>query len=300
MDAPEINISNLAKVATEKDVQGMELAERLLTLSHTLVRNDMLRVLGQNRMLIDITNRTWQTSEFKPQTQIAVDGVEKGLTLYRANKNWQKSLQKVTIKTIKIYPMSDYAGAVVRIYDNGGAQDITTNYSFDLVGGQVNEFDVDYEIQGEYASVVVRGDMTLGSAYLVTCAGCMGRLPNDCGYTKSYKNGKSVTSREGYGVGVDFSCECDYDNVLCQLSKKGIGNIIWMKARLLLLEERIKTNRLNSMIVFGAEEAKEWYNQLSEQYELAWQAFVKSLPQLLQQYNGNCIVCNGIKSVTVL
>lgn len=296
MDAPEITKNNLANIANEKDVQGWELAQRLLSLSHTLVASDMMNVLAANRMLVDITDRSWQTSEFRPQTPITADGAERGLTLYRVDRNWQKSLKKLKIETIKIFPLADYAGAVVKIYDNGGLQDLTNTYSFDLIGGEINEFDVNYEVQGEYAIVAVRGDMVLGSSYLMTCAGCLGKMPNDCGYTKSYASGKSTNGHEGYGVGVVFSCECDYDRILCNLSKKGIGKIIWTKARLLLLEERIKTNRLNNLIVYGVDEAKEWYNQLAEQYRLDWEVFAKSLPKLLAQYS-DCIFCNGIRSV---
>lgn len=297
MDAPEITIKNVANTATEKDVSGAEMVNRLLELSHTMVRNDMLKVLAGNRMLVDVSNKTWKTSDFKPTTTITANNTERGLTLWRVEKNLQKSLKKTTIHTIYIYPMVDYTGATVRIYDNGGTLNKTTTYSFDLVGGEINEFDVEYEVEGTNATVVISGEMNLASAYLKLCGGCSGKLPNDCGYTQSYVNGKSVNGREGYGVGISFSCECDYDQLLCSLAKTSLGNIIWLKARLMILEETIASNRLSNYVVFGKEQAKEHYNKVLGEYEDSWQSFVKSLPNLLQQYNGSCIVCNGIRSV---
>jgi hypothetical protein len=300
MDAPEINVKNIANVATDKDISGFAMVDRLLALSHTMVRNDLLEVMAANKMLLNVTNKIWETSDFKPSTVITANNTERGLTLWKTNRNLQKSLKKMTIHTIYLYPLEDWAGAVVKIYDNDGQLNKTTTYSFDLVANQVNEFDVDYECEGTNITVAIRGEMNLGSSYLKLCAACSGKAPNDCGYTQSYTGGKSVNGREGYGVGVSFSCECDYDKILCGLAKKSIGKLIWLKARMMLLEERIGSNRLSNLVVYGAEQAKDSYNKLLGEYETAWQTFVKSLPSLVREWNGDCITCNGIKSVVVL
>lgn len=297
MDAPEITIKNIANTATEKDVSGIEMVNRLLSLSHTMVRNDLLEVMAANRMLLNVTNKVWETSKFKPTTTIAANNTERGLTVWRTNKSLQKSLKTMKIHTIYIYPMEDYTDAVVKIYDNGGQVNKTSTYSFDLVGGQVNEFDVEYDCEGTNITVAIRGDMALASSYLELCAACSGKAPNDCGYTQSYTGGKSVNGREGYGVGVSFSCECDYDRILCSLAKTSVGKIIWMKARLMILEERIKSNRLNNFVIYNVEQAKEYFNQLQAEYDDSWKSFIASLPNLLRQWNGDCVICNGIRSV---
>jgi hypothetical protein len=291
MDAPEITIKNVANTATEKDISGTEMVNRLLALSHTMVRNDLLQTLAANKMLLNVTNKTWQT------TTIAANSTERGLTLWRANKNLQKSLKKMTIRTIYIYPMVDYAGATVKIYDNGGRLNKTTTYSLDFIGGEINEFDVEYEVEGTNVTVAVVGEMALASSYLTLCAGCSGKMPNDCGYTQSYVNGRSVNGREGYGVGVSFDCECDYDQILCYLAKKSVGQLIWLKARLMILDETIHSNRLSNYVIFGKEQAKESYNKVQAEYDQAWATFVKGLPALLMQWNGDCITCNGIRQV---
>lgn len=297
MDAPEITVKNLANTATEKDVSGNELANRLLSLSHTLVRNDLLSVMSANKMLLNTTNKTWNTSDFKPFTVITANDTERGLTLMKTNRNLQKSLKKMTIHTIYIYPLEDFEGAVVKIYDNGNGIAKTSTYSFDLVANEVNAFEVEYECEGNEITVAIRGEMNLASSYLTMCAGCSGKAPNDCGYTKSYTGGKSVNGREGYGVGVSFSCECDYDKILCGLAKKSLGNIIWIKARLMFLEEAIKSNRLSNFVTYGREQAIDYHNQLKPEYDKAWSTFVASLPNLLREWNGDCITCNGIRSV---
>lgn len=300
MDAPEISQLNLAKTATEKDVSGLELAQRVLGNANVLVRNDMLEVLSRNNMLVDVTDRKYNTTEFKPQTIITATTTERGVTLKRANPyGWRKSIKNLKIHTIKIFALSDVTGAVVKIYDSGLDYPVTSTYSFDLVGGSVSEFDVDYTVLGEYAHVVMVGNSSnLASAYLLTCAGCSGKAPNDCAYTQSYNNGVSQSGREGYGIGLVYSCDCDYDLMMCNLAKTSLGKIIWMKARIGLLQEHLGSNRLNNWIVYNRDEVKEyWLPKLEAEYNESWNVFIASLPNLLQGYNKDCIICNGIRHV---
>lgn len=300
MDAPEVSQLNLSKTATEKDVSGLQLAQRVLSNANILVRNDMLEVLARNNMLVDVTDRRYQTTEFKPQTIITATATERGITLKRANPyGWRKSLKGLTIHTIKVFPMSDVTGATIKIYDSGLNYPTTSTYVVDLVGGEINEFDVAYTVNGEYAHVVMVGNSSnLASAYLTTCAGCSGKAPNDCAFTQSYNNGVSQSGREGYGLGLVYSCTCDYDMLMCNLAKTSLGKLIWMKARIGLMQEHLASNRLNNWIVYNREEVKDyWLPKLEAEYDESWRVFVSSLPNLLQGYNKDCIFCNGIRHV---
>lgn len=297
MDAPEMSPLALADIAGSKDTSGLQLAQRILSNAAVQVRNDMLAVLSDNNMLVDATSPVYGTSVFKEGEVPSASSDERGLKLIKSNPRWRKSVRKLVIKNIKIYALEDADAVEVKIYDSGLDLPITTTYEFDLVGDRVNTFLVNYEVLGEHAIVALAG-VDVGSSYLATCAGCSGKVPNDCAYTESYNNGRSIAGREGYGVGVDFICECDYDKLLCNLSKTTLGNLIWMKARVMLLNERLQTERANNWVVYGREEIKDYYlPKLESEYDAAWKPFVKSLPQILKSFSGECITCNGIRSV---
>lgn len=298
IDAPEISQINLARIATEKDGSGTELADRVLNNAVIQVRNDLLTVLAQNQMLVDVSNRHYETTEFKPTVTKPAEATERGVTINKVARPYGKSLKKLTLHKIRIFPLADVTGATFYIHDDGDLQPITTTFTEDLVGGQINEFTVNYRVLGRYAHVTTTANVAMASAYLHLCAGCAGRLPNDCAYTESYYNGRSLKGREGYGVGVEFSCECDYDSLMCNLAKTTLGKIIWQKARIMLMQERLNSNRLNNWIVYGETEIKEYHlPKLESEYQTDWEAFVKSLKTIVAQYSGDCIICNGIRSV---
>lgn len=297
MDAPEISKINLANIATEKDTSGTALAERILSNATIQVRNDLITVLAQNQMLVDVTNKVYETTSFQPTVTKPAEAVERGITLYKAGKSYD-SLKTLTIGKIKIWALNAYDNVPVYIHDAGDIEPITSTYEFDLVEG-LNEFTVNYKILGKYAHITMDAtNVAVASAYLNLCAGCSGRQPNDCGYTQAYYDGRSLNGREGYGIGVDFRCECDYDQLMCNLAKTTLGKIIWMKARVMLMQERLSSNRLNNWVVYGEKDIREYHlPKLEAEYDETWTGFTKSLKQVVNQYSGSCIVCNGIRSV---
>lgn len=299
MDAPEISSTNLANIATEKDISGKALATRILTNAHTLLRNDILTVMASNKMLLDYTARQYETTKFIPTTTIEASALERGLTLYKADDKWRKSLKKLTINYIRVFPLTTKNDVTFYIHDSGLTQAITSTYSFDLVADEINSFQVDYQVLGEYATIsMVDSDVSLATAYLELCAGCSGRKPNDCGYTKSFYDGRSTSGREGYGIGALFTCECDYDVLLCNLAKSTLGKLIWQKARIMVMQEHLSSNRTNNWVIYNRDELKEYHiPKLEQEYENDYKGFIASLKTLAAQYSGECITCNGIKSV---
>jgi predicted choloylglycine hydrolase len=71
-----------------------------------------------------------------------------------------------------------------------------------------------------------------------------------------------------------------------------------MKARIGLLQEHIGSTRLNNWVVYNRDEVKDyWLPKLEAEYMESWDVFVKSLPNILQGYNKDCLFCNGIRKV---
>lgn len=296
MDAPEISSLNLAKEANEDYVSGLALATAKRDLALTLVKNDLMSVMAANNVVPNILATRYDTGVFKPDVTFGAEAVERGLTVYR-NSRIRGNLRKTVIHYVQIYPLVDAENVEFKIYDDGNGGTVTT-YSFDLTGGEVNKFTLEYTIIGTYARLLLDGtEVSVASSYLTCFTGCHGAMPNDCGYTKGWFDDKEIQAKEGYGIVANFSCACNYDELLCGLARTFIGELIWYKARILLMEEHIRSNRLNNWIIYNREDSKEYLVDLENQYRTKWNTFAGSLYGVLRQYHDDCLDCRNTKWV---
>lgn len=297
MDAPEISIANLANIANEEYVTGLNLARKKTEQATILVRNDLVSVLATNNVMPGLTNKKYTTGEFKTSTTFPAESKERGITIYK-NSKIKGSLRKLVIHAVKIYPLADAEDITLKIYDDytGG---VVSTYAINLIGNQVNTFNIEYELNGSFARVLMDGtQVPVASSYLTCFTGCNGTMPNDCGYTKGWYDNKEISGKEGFGLNVEFSCACDYEQLLCDMAKTYIGEIVWLKARVLLMEEHLRTNRLNNWVVYGREETESYLTDVENQYLEKWKAFVYALPGILKQFKDDCLVCRGIRWAT--
>jgi hypothetical protein len=294
MSAPELTPLTLADIANEKYVIGYNVAKNALNTAILDIRNDFLAVLSSNNIVPNLDNTIYETSVFEPGTTHPAKGVERGISLYR-NTSIKGSLKKLKIHKVHLFPKVSVPSAEILIYDNG----ILTQYNVELVANQVNSFDIEYTVTGHVARILLDNSaIPMGGARLICFVGCNGTQPNGCGYTKGYDGKGDIGGKEGFGIGVDFSCECDYEGLLCSLSKSYVGKLIFLKARIKLLDERIYGTRNNDWTAFGKDEAKEMKNELEGEYVQTWNTFVASLPNILSKYRDDCIACKGVKIVT--
>lgn len=297
MDAPEISALNLANIANEEYVTGLNLAKKKTEQAMILVRNDMMSVMAANRVVPGLSEKKHSAGTFKPTINYPAEAKERGLTLYK-NRKIKGALRKLKIHAIQVYPLASMEGATLKIYDDYAGGTVST-YTVDLVANEVNSFNVGYEVKGSFARVLLDGtDMPVAGTYLTCFTGCNGTMPNDCGYTKGWYDDREISSKEGFGINIEFGCACDYEQLLCDLAKTYLGEIVWLKSRVLLMEEHLRTNRLNNWVVYGREETKQYLTDVENQYREKWQVFVNAMPALLKQFNDDCLQCNGIRWVT--
>lgn len=289
--APEITPLALSAIANEKYVDGASLAREILNNSILDIRNDFLAVLSSNDMVADVTAITYTTSDFNISSSWPAVAKERGITIYKTPQT-KNRLKKMTIKKVSVLPLVSKEDGEILIYDNGNVY----TYEIPLTGGMINTIEINHIVEGAYARVLVDGDgLPMASAMLTCFTGCNGKLPNDCGYTKGYNGDGEISSKEGFGISVDFTCECDYESILCDFAKSYIGKLIYLKARIGLLDERINSNRLNNFIIYGIEEAEKWKQNVESEYTETWNTMVSSLPNLLKKYNpSDCLKCDRI------
>lgn len=292
-DAPEISLNNLANIANEEYISGLALAQDKIRLACKMVKNDLQSVMAAANVLPNLTDITYTAATFKPNKTVGLSSVQRGLVLNR-NAKIQGAMTKQVIHNVYIYPFISKSDVSVYVYDQWAGGTLTT-YSIDLTANQTNTLNIEYTVLGNYARVYIQdADVSFASSYLTCFTGCDGRMPNACGYVKGWYDDHTINTREGYGINIDFSCACDYDELLCGLSKGTLGNIVWMRARYELMESLIKTNRLNNWTIYNRDEAKEFTKELYNQYVIDWNTFAQSLPNVLKNMRDSCLDCRGI------
>lgn len=295
LDAPELSSNILEYAANEDTLSGAQLAKEKVALATKLVKTDLMLALTNNNIIPNLANRSYVTGEFRPATTISASAKMRGQTLYRPD-NRRGNMRKLVINKIRIYPLADVAEATVKLLDASPGDGTGTQYTytFALTANQVNEFEINKTIEGSYARVTMDGtDIPVASSYMTCFVGCGGKKPNDCGYVKSTIGDSDIGGREGYGIVLDFKCECDYDVLLCNLAEHYIGHLVWLKSRIVLLEAGINTDRYNSFFIYGKEEMLNTIKQLSADYNNRWYALMQTMPSTLKSFPDDCLVCNG-------
>lgn len=288
--APELSQLTLSNTANEQYVTGAKLAQEKLKQAIMDVRNDMLAAMANNRMLPSLKdNVAYQSSTFESTSlTYPKNGEERGISLYMVGN---ERLKRVNITELYIYPINSVSGAEIKIYDSNQVAVYTT----DLIGGQVNTIDIDYVLKGQFVRILA--DLDVYTAKLICQLGCGGATPNPCAYTKGFNGTQDIGGKEGFGIGVEFSCYCDYDQFMCDLSHQYMGKIIYLKARLLLLDEMRFTDRMNNWTIYNKEDIEQLHKEVERDYVNTWNTFIDVLPKLLKTYRGECFTCTGSKWV---
>lgn len=292
-DAPEISINGLASVAKEEYIQGITLAKAKVALAVKLIGNDLRSVLAANSVIPSLSEPHYESGRFNTLQGFPADNKDRGVILYKNQRHNRGGLKKTKIYKVRVYPTAAFEAATLTIEDEYK----TTTYTVELVANEVNEFEIDYVILGKYAKVYLNNVPVLSN--VITCfTGCNGTYPNECGYVKGYNNGKELSSKEGYGIQLDFGCVCDYDELMCTLAPTYIGELVWLRSRELLLDERLRSDRLNNFVVYDKEETKRFRDELHNEYIGKWQTFASSLLGIIQKLGDSCLQCKGIRWVT--
>lgn len=298
IDAAGISIRNLAAVANENYIQGIDLALSKKSLAITSVQNDFMANLQLNGVNKNSFNPTYESSIFYPSKVIDASVSERGVVLHKVGVR-KSYLRSTKIKEIQVYPL-DSGDAEIVIYNKG----MRYAWPVSLTAGGVNVFDkdtltdFDFEVLGEDAKVLISApNIRLASAEITCMKGCHGKAPNECGWVDGY-NGTSAVKSEGYGVNIVFYCHCDYDKILCDMSKSFVGNLIYLKWQILIFEEQFLSNRFNNWVIYNKDTISNTVlPDLKQQYNDRWSAMVAALPDMLNTYRDECLNCKGIRWV---
>lgn len=297
--AAGISILNLADTATETYGQGIAMAEAKKTLSILQVKNDFIGALQANKIVTTISEPTYQSSVFNTSVNNGTYAGYRGITVHKSGTYRGGRLRKTFIKSIQLYPLSS-GETTINIEDGYNSY----SYAVEVVGGQVNTFNEDnldnfpFVMAENFDTIRITVDNTniaFASSVITCMKGCNGTVPNPCGWVDGWDGTRAIKA-EGYGINVEFYCQCDYEQVLCDLAKSFMGELIWLKWQINIFDEQYKSNRFTDWVVYGHEEIqKVILPDLERQYNNKWNALMNGVFGILQTYKDDCLNCRSIR-----
>src|SRR5690606_17452176 len=233
LDADGISIKNLAEIADDSNIKGVDLAMNKKSLSIKQFYNDFIASLQANKVMTNQSEEVYKASEFVTNANNGVSNESRGVTLHRVRQ--KGNLRKLIIDSIEIYPLT--SGNVTLKVDDGIN---TYTYDVDLIADQVNVLDGDvlddlpFALKDNVCDVritVETNGVLLSKSQIICLKGCNGTTPNDCGWVDGW-DGSMAVKKKDMGVNVNLHCESDYASVLFNMPEKLILELIWLNWQL--------------------------------------------------------------------
>lgn len=301
LNAPGISIKGLADTANENYMTGANLAMKKKDLALLQVKNDFLGALQANKVVPFISAPTHTAGLFVPNTDMGTYAGERGVTLHK-NVSYRGSLRVTYIKSIQLFPLAS-GSATLKIYDGNNVY----TYAITLVANQINTFDetqlsgFPFAVSGSSSAVRVlisNAAISFSSIDIKCLKGCGGSMPNECGWIDGW-DGTGAVKSEGYGINVEFYCECDYEKVMCDLSNSFMGELVWLQWQIKIWEDHYLTNRFNNWTTYNRDDIKDnVIPNLYNKYNAKWNDMMSGLISVLQTYRDDCLQCRGIRRMT--
>lgn len=99
------------------------------------------------------------------------------------------------------------------------------------------------------------------------------------------------TSNTTYGLVVDATAECSYDEFACMVISK-LSFPILFKAGMEIVKEAVGTDRLNSITLLDTDKANFLLKDFEEQYNKHSKILADSIPEMMKRIDDCCIICN--------
>ncbi len=294
-DLPGITIKQSAAIASEKFVSGINLLRDARRRAVLQVRNDLISFLQGNGYVPSVVQSVWSTLDKRDGSiKLATSlGDFRGIVLKAQQKNCL--LRKLHIPYV--YVKADHTGALVLRIEDG---EHSYPFTFDSVAGSISKVAVNFTAETDEVHILLP-DLVDVYSVLPNCQ-CGGSTTpkSNCAKVAGYYNGIE-TKGEGFGIWADVQCKCDYSYLLCQLATDGLmGEVVLYKTGINIMEERIKTDRLNYFTTYGLPEAEKTLEAWTAAYTEKWNTLIAALPTLLPRMDKcGCLECGNYRAANV-
>ncbi|MEG1198473.1 MAG: hypothetical protein RSD53_03720, partial [Algoriella sp.] len=124
LDAPEINLSNVAQIANSDTPNGYEFLKKQLSNATRDIVNDFIALLNTNNLITKIFSTSIVTGEFNNSYTNTANN-KQGISINRNLKNHRpNSIKKLVVQDVLIYPISDHTNTNLFIQDGSEIKQI--------------------------------------------------------------------------------------------------------------------------------------------------------------------------------
>lgn len=290
LDLPGITIKQSASIASEKFISGMNLLKDCRRRALMQIRNDLIVFLQGNGYVPSLLQSVWSTLDKRDGSiKLATSlGDFRGIVVKKQQKNCL--IQKLHIPYV--YVKADHTGALVLRIEDG---ENSYPYTFDSVSGSISKVAVNFTAEGDEVHLLLPDVVDVYSVLPnCQCGSSSTQTKSTCATVKGYYNGIE-TKGEGFGIWADVQCKCNYEYLLCQLATDGLmGEIVLYKTGINIMEERIRTDRLNYFTTYGLPEAESTKSEWTREYIEKWNTLIQALPKVLPRLDKcGCIECGS-------
>lgn len=294
-DIPGITLKSAAAIANDEQRSGINLLKDKINLATKKVFNKFSGIVSGNfdfNAIIESREINKFTTDIKPKAAL-----NRGLVLNR----WSSEMARIYIENV--YIKTAQSGiAIITIKDG----ELVKNYSVSLLANVTNEISIRYQCNAE--EVYITFDQTnfdvyscnIGSSTVGGCGTCSSKRANHKKHDLII-NGWNGTAEENscFGMGVLANVQCYEEAIICQLLPR-MAFMMWYQSGIEILQEHISSGRINAVVTFTKDQAKENLIYLQEQLIEEEKQFNNNIKNFIKTTKGDCFACNGIKSGYVL
>jgi hypothetical protein len=308
-DLPGMSLKLASSLADEQQVTGVQMIRQFEQQALRMVWSDIRSKLSKTIIIQRVTDM-FVTGYFDYDTPVYLAPVaaEVGLQLKKLDYD---PYTNIRINYVEVRANTTASGLTLKITEGANV----TPFTFDIQAGIPTRVYTNYAASGGEVRITVDAtaleleDISIGGGNSTACVdSCRCRF-GDCAEVWGW-DGTQETS-QGYGLVANISCECSQEQFLCAYSDM-IAPAVQMKLAILIMLERIASNRINYIVQNGKESA--------EQMLLAWQGGINlhsgietpseyfrivsqisdSIKNSLTHQNSACISCGKIRAIESL
>lgn len=288
-DLPGISLKKANMIADEDYQSGLNLLKDKRRLAILSIHSELLSVMNANGMIAKSATSIFNTAgEFRGTSATGT-----GLAGIRiTNKVVSCSLKKMRIENVYVAGYVNVDTETTLTIVDGPT---TYNYPITIKPNKTTRVKVAIQAQTNIIYAYVSSTELPYRYSINPNCGC-GSKDNSCAAVVGINNGVIEDRNESYGVWADVVCECDYSFLLCALASNSImGEIVLYKTGVNILDEALKTDRLNYLTIYGKEDCAATKTEWENIYREKWNLLVASLKNTITNIDRcGCVDCGGI------
>lgn len=285
-DLPGINLRYAADIVDSDGMSGLQFLKEKVDYATKLVIQELNAIALPYFRLNGLVDQI-ESGIFKDTYQVWPVGYRG--TKIKASRG---RLMRIRINNIKFKSQAASSALTFQIRDGLNIETYTGTTDVD----GYYEFNPEYISKSNEVYVLVNtSGYSCNKTELKAGCGCSTKTSKFLTAT-GWDGNTNKTANTTFGLVVDATAECSYDEFACMVISK-LGFPILFKAGTEIVKEAVGTDRLNSITLLDTDKANFLLKDFEEQYAKHSKILADSMPEMMKRIDDCCIICNQSRYV---